>query len=170
MQSNGESTPSKSYTPLDALSSMQPPGGSGTPHGVSIGPHHLGPHIGAHGSQLSPLGRRHGCNSAFSAPPGPYAQGHHHHPPPLTTNEPGYIHGKSIFSILFLSFLYAYNIPTDYRISSVMFCFVSVFLFFLNFFINSIVRTELIELSTFQKKTGREKKSSFFVVPIISLI
>lgn len=85
---------------------MQPPGGSGTPHSVTIGPHHLGTHMGAHTSQLSPMGRRHGCSSAFSAPPGSYAPGHHH-PPPLTTNEPGYIHGK-------LSFLYILHLLVSF--------------------------------------------------------
>ncbi|XP_017784424.1 PREDICTED: bromodomain-containing protein 4 isoform X2 [Nicrophorus vespilloides] len=62
---NIETPPSKSYTPLDALSNMQPPAGTSS-SGVPLGHHHLPPH-----SQMSPLGRRgHGCpSSAFSAPP-----------------------------------------------------------------------------------------------------
>ncbi|XP_022914588.2 bromodomain-containing protein 4 isoform X1 [Onthophagus taurus] len=91
--SNGESTPSKSYTPLDALSNMQPPTGTTGQHSVPIGHHHLGPpHISP---QLSPLPRRHGCSSAFSAPPGHYpATGHHHHHPQTQLHpEQGYVHG-----------------------------------------------------------------------------
>lgn len=56
-------SPCKSYTPLGALSSMQPPG----QHRPRTGP-------------PSPLGRRHSCTSAFSAPP--------------TQQDPAYPHGK----------------------------------------------------------------------------
>ncbi|RZC33700.1 hypothetical protein BDFB_011188, partial [Asbolus verrucosus] len=90
-QSNSESlTSCKSYTPLDALSNMQPPPGPGIQHGV---PHqHMGPpqHVlPLPQHQLSPS-RRHGCPSAFSAPHAapPYPP---HHPPPIP-GDPGYVH------------------------------------------------------------------------------
>ncbi|XP_054264721.1 uncharacterized protein LOC128987739 isoform X2 [Macrosteles quadrilineatus] len=66
-------TPCKSYTPLSALSSMQPPG------------HHHPPCQGPRGPPLSPLQRRHGCSSAFSAPPNyppPPGPPHPQGPPP----------------------------------------------------------------------------------------
>ncbi|XP_072391722.1 uncharacterized protein Hers [Diabrotica undecimpunctata] len=85
--SNSESLPSsKSYTPLDALSNMQPPPGPGIQHPVLHGqqmgpPQHVLP-MPPH--QLSP-GLRHSCSSAFSSPhstPGyPTPPGHH---PPVT--------------------------------------------------------------------------------------
>ncbi|XP_001816051.2 proteoglycan 4 isoform X2 [Tribolium castaneum] len=87
--SNSESlTSCKSYTPLDALSNMQPPPGPGIQH-----PHqHMGPpqHVlPLPQHQLSPS-RRHGCPSAFSTPhPAPYPP---HHPPPIP-GDPGYVHG-----------------------------------------------------------------------------
>lgn len=92
----------KSYTPLSALSSMQPPG---TPvqHPL-VPPQHVGSqHVmplsaPQHIPHSSPIGRRHGCASAFSAPPtGPYGPpppAHHHPPPPPPPSDPGYIHGK----------------------------------------------------------------------------
>jgi hypothetical protein len=91
--SNSESlTSCKSYTPLDALSNMQPPPGPGIQHGVAH--QHMGPpqHVlPLPQHQLSPS-RRHGCPSAFSAPHAapPYPP---HHPPPLP-GEPGYVHGE----------------------------------------------------------------------------
>ncbi|XP_046665733.1 uncharacterized protein LOC124357748 isoform X2 [Homalodisca vitripennis] len=54
------SSPCKSYTPLSALSSMQPPGHH-HPHPPPCQP--------PRGPPLSPLQRRHGCSSAFTAPP-----------------------------------------------------------------------------------------------------
>ncbi|XP_075232443.1 uncharacterized protein LOC142330863 [Lycorma delicatula] len=57
-------SPCKSYTPLGALSSMQPPG----QHRPRAGP-------------PSPLGRRHSCTSAFSAPP--------------TQQDPAYVHASN---------------------------------------------------------------------------
>lgn len=68
--------PCKSYTPLDALSSMQPPG-----H------HHQQPQPRT--APLSPIGRRHGCSSAFTAPPN---YGPHQPTPPQVQQDPGYIH------------------------------------------------------------------------------
>lgn len=91
--------PCKSYTPLGALSSMQPPGT------------HVPP------PAMSPSGRRHGCSSAFSAPPayGP-PPAHHRHPPgptpppPPDQPPPGYIHGKCCpFILSGLSFCLIYS-------------------------------------------------------------
>ncbi|XP_063904967.1 bromodomain-containing protein 4 isoform X4 [Zophobas morio] len=85
--SNSDSlTSCKSYTPLDALSNMQPPPGPGIQHGAH---QHMGPpqHVlPLPQHQLSPS-RRHGCSSAFSTPhaPPPY--------PPHHTVDPGYPHG-----------------------------------------------------------------------------
>ncbi|CAH1968750.1 unnamed protein product [Acanthoscelides obtectus] len=88
-------TSSKSYTPLDALSSMQPPS---APPGIHHHHHHqhvmtTGPppppqHVLHATHQLSP-GLRHGCSSAFSSPhstPG-------YHPP--IQGEAGYVHDKT---------------------------------------------------------------------------
>ncbi|XP_021916098.1 uncharacterized protein LOC110828084 isoform X2 [Zootermopsis nevadensis] len=125
--------PMKSYTPLGALSNMQPPGAAvvgGPPpphhhHHPHAHPHahappcnvppqqpppHRGgpinPGVGPVHPPISPLGRRHGCSSAFSAPPppptaayGPPPQHpqppHHHHPlPPQGQQDPTYIHGE----------------------------------------------------------------------------
>ncbi|KAK6634002.1 hypothetical protein RUM44_004609 [Polyplax serrata] len=74
----------KSYTPLSALSNMQPPAGAPHTH-LPPPPHHhhhlcgMGQHrpppdhyMGhgpiSHQRPMSPLGRRHGCTSAFTAP------------------------------------------------------------------------------------------------------
>ncbi|KAG5885083.1 hypothetical protein JTB14_026227 [Gonioctena quinquepunctata] len=94
--SNSDSVPSKSYTPLDALSNMQPPPGPGIQHNHPVvhGQQHMGPpqHVlpmPAH--QMSP-GLHHSCSSAFSSPHStPNYQippGHH---PPIQA-EPGYVH------------------------------------------------------------------------------
>ncbi|XP_068085713.1 nucleolar and coiled-body phosphoprotein 1-like [Anabrus simplex] len=82
----------KSYTPLGALSNMQPPGAPPPPPHPHAHPHphpppppHPHPHP-PHPHPCgprSPLGRRHGCASAFSAPPpGPPAAYSQHPPPP----------------------------------------------------------------------------------------
>lgn len=110
LQSNSESlTSSKCYTPLDALSNMQPPPGPGIQHGVTH-PHMGPPHqhvLPLPQHQLSP-GRRHGCPSAFTAPlsappypppPPSSASTSHHHPSQLPP-EPGYIHGKQARFVL----------------------------------------------------------------------
>lgn len=89
LQSGGDAQPQcpRSYTPLSALSKMQPPG---THHGVPVGP------VGS--GDLSPGGRRHGCPSAFSAPPqvyGPHPPPHHlHRHGPIPEHPQPYIHGK----------------------------------------------------------------------------
>lgn len=79
-------SPCKSYTPLSALSSMQPPGHH---HGHPPVPACQGPR----GPPLSPLQRRHGCTSAFTAPPNyappPPGQPHPQGPPPHPD-----VHGK----------------------------------------------------------------------------
>ncbi|CAH1159388.1 unnamed protein product [Phyllotreta striolata] len=86
--SNSDSMPSsKSYTPLDALSNMQPPPGPGIQHGHPV--QHMGPpqHVlPLPPHQLSP-GLRHGCSSAFSSPNSNPA---YHHPP--LPGEPGFVH------------------------------------------------------------------------------
>ncbi|KAJ9595357.1 hypothetical protein L9F63_027258 [Diploptera punctata] len=103
--------PIKSYTPLGALSNMQPPGSAVPPPHHH---HHPHPHPHPHthpppcavppqqpppraGASISPLGRRHGCASAFSAPPPPNAAYGPHHPPPPPPqgqSDPAYIHGE----------------------------------------------------------------------------
>ncbi|XP_023722154.1 uncharacterized protein LOC111872450 isoform X2 [Cryptotermes secundus] len=125
--------PMKSYTPLGALSNMQPPGSAvvggpppahhhhhahGHPHAhpppCNVPPQQQPPHRGGPVNPggvsvhppISPLGRRHGCSSAFSAPPPPSAAAygpppqhpqppphHHSHPPPQGQQDPAYIHG-----------------------------------------------------------------------------
>lgn len=103
---------------------MQPPNGPpGTPHGGPhlqgpphasthgphpphvVPPHVVPPHAGPHGGHpaLSPLGRRHPCTSAFSAPPGAYGPPGHHIPP--MPGEPGYMHGKFLFKAILLFIL-----------------------------------------------------------------
>ncbi|XP_044730941.1 uncharacterized protein LOC123293980 isoform X2 [Chrysoperla carnea] len=106
--------PCKSYTPLGALSSMQPPGvpppasatvsvgGSGVVVQPPVPP--PPPPLAPPAASLSPMsaaatGRvRHSCSSAFSAPPyGPPPPHTHHHLHPATKVEHppphGYIHG-----------------------------------------------------------------------------
>ncbi|KAJ8922792.1 hypothetical protein NQ315_007827 [Exocentrus adspersus] len=96
--SNSDSMPSsKSYTPLDALSNMQPPPGPGIQHNHTVvhnQQHNMGPPqhvlpIPPH--QISP-GRRHGCSSAFSSP---HSTTNYSLPPghPPMQGEPGYVHG-----------------------------------------------------------------------------
>nr|CAI5828081.1 unnamed protein product [Callosobruchus analis] len=92
-----------SYTPLDALSSMQPPS---APPGIHHHHHHqhvmaTGPppppaqHVLHATHQLSP-GLRHGCSSAFSSPHS--APGYH---PPIQA-ESGYVHGEFAWNFLIL--------------------------------------------------------------------
>ncbi|CAH0561399.1 unnamed protein product [Brassicogethes aeneus] len=76
----------KSYTPLDALSNMQPPPGPGIQHGhpgvISHGPVPVAvPVVPPHAVlQHAPVGAvRHGCSSAFTSP---HAAGAGYPPPP----------------------------------------------------------------------------------------
>ncbi|XP_056643021.1 uncharacterized protein LOC130449310 [Diorhabda sublineata] len=95
--SNSDSMPSsKSYTPLDALSNMQPPPGPGLQHNHPVlhGQQHMGPPqhvIGMPPHQLSP-GLRHSCSSAFSSPHSTpsYQTPPSHHPP--IQGDAGYVH------------------------------------------------------------------------------
>ncbi|KAK4886776.1 hypothetical protein RN001_003047 [Aquatica leii] len=90
----------KSYAPLTALSSMQPPGTPVQP-GVPIPPQHVGPpHViplssAQHIPHTSPISRRHGCTSAFSAPPAPYGPPPpaHHSSTSAPPTDPNFIHG-----------------------------------------------------------------------------
>ncbi|KAJ8979239.1 hypothetical protein NQ317_012149 [Molorchus minor] len=98
--SNSDSLPSssKSYTPLDALSNMQPPPGPGIQHNHPVlhgPPQHVLP-LPPH--QLSP-GLRHGCSSAFSSP---HANPNYQLPPghPPMQGEPGYVHVHIAFLLL----------------------------------------------------------------------
>ncbi|XP_031340964.1 uncharacterized protein LOC116169077 [Photinus pyralis] len=92
----------KSYTPLSALSSMQPPG---TPNQHGVPQHVNSQHViplptSQHTPHTSPVGRHHGCTSAFSAPPpGPYGPPPppppaHHTSSSAPPGDPNYIHGK----------------------------------------------------------------------------
>ncbi|KAK5643401.1 hypothetical protein RI129_007246 [Pyrocoelia pectoralis] len=91
----------KSYTPLSALSSMQPPG---TPNQHGVPQHVNSQHViplptSQHTPHTSPVGRHHGCTSAFSAPPpGPYGPPPppppaHHTSSSAPPGDPNYIHG-----------------------------------------------------------------------------
>ncbi|KAF5302257.1 hypothetical protein FQA39_LY10296 [Lamprigera yunnana] len=98
----------KSYTPLTALSSMQPPG-TPVPHAVPMPPQHVGSHVipltsSQHVPHTSPIGRRHGCTSAFSAPPtGPYGPPPpaHHPSSSAPPSDPNFIHGELIDLVIF---------------------------------------------------------------------
>ncbi|KAF5274310.1 hypothetical protein FQR65_LT04429 [Abscondita terminalis] len=98
-QENNGTEVCKSYAPLTALSSMQPPG---TPnqHAVPITSQHSGAQqviplsTAQHIPRTSPIGRRHGCTSAFSAPPALYGPPlpAHHSSTSAPPTDPNYIH------------------------------------------------------------------------------